>query len=182
MRGESKGESKRGHGAEDDVEAEDGSGVDTALVSLLVAIHDSCCARDPASSSSTNSSGPGASGGPANGANGANSALATLPVQSSATPRDYVSFLQTWHRLYTLQKQALLTELRHLQKGLFKLDSAAEVPYEDPNHENCMIPIGRPYSCVLYLPSYIQCALIFFDDSLYLPATRRSVVTNELLF
>lgn len=44
-----------------------------------------------------------------------------------ATPKDYMSFLQTWHSLHTIKKKELLRDLGHLEAGLFKLDSAAEI-------------------------------------------------------
>ena len=44
-----------------------------------------------------------------------------------ATPKDYVTFLKTWHHLYGIKKQELARELGHLEAGLFKLDSAAEI-------------------------------------------------------
>ena len=45
----------------------------------------------------------------------------------NATPKDYVSFLQTWHTLFTMKKKELLADLGHLEAGLFKLDSASEI-------------------------------------------------------
>jgi dynein heavy chain 2 len=45
----------------------------------------------------------------------------------NATPKDYVSFLQTWHSLFSMKKKELLRDLGHLEAGLFKLDSASEI-------------------------------------------------------
>lgn len=73
-----------------DVDPNDASTPDHALIERIVSIHDSC-------------------------------------VASGATPKDYVTFLKTWHSLYNLKKKELLLELGHLEVGLFKLDSAAEV-------------------------------------------------------
>jgi dynein heavy chain 2, cytosolic len=44
-----------------------------------------------------------------------------------ATPRDYMVFLQTWYNLSTKKKQELSQDLSHLEAGLSKLESAAEV-------------------------------------------------------
>lgn len=44
-----------------------------------------------------------------------------------ATPKDYISFLQTWHSFYTMKKKELLRDLGHLEAGLFKLDSATTI-------------------------------------------------------
>ena len=45
----------------------------------------------------------------------------------SSTPREYVAFLNTWYSLYNVKKTELITELKHLEAGLSKLDSAAEI-------------------------------------------------------
>ena len=45
----------------------------------------------------------------------------------NATPKDYISFLHTWHALFTMKKKELLRDLGHLEAGLFKLDSASEI-------------------------------------------------------
>ena len=44
-----------------------------------------------------------------------------------ATPRDYMAFLRVWHGLHQQKKQELLRDLGHLEAGLSKLESAAEV-------------------------------------------------------
>jgi len=44
-----------------------------------------------------------------------------------ATPKDYITFLQTWHSLYMAKKQEVLRDLGHLEAGLFKLDSTTEI-------------------------------------------------------
>jgi dynein heavy chain 2 len=51
-------------------------------------------------------------------------------VSMGATPKDYVSFLKCWYALYNLKKKELLVELGHLEAGLSKLDSAAEVVHD----------------------------------------------------
>jgi dynein heavy chain 2, cytosolic len=47
-----------------------------------------------------------------------------------ATPKDYVSFLKTWHSLCTLKKKELAHDLGHLEAGLSKLDAAAQVVHD----------------------------------------------------
>eukprot|EP01033_Poteriospumella_lacustris_P002713 gene2718-1970_t len=47
-----------------------------------------------------------------------------------ATPKDYVTFLKSWYALNNLKKKELLVELGHLEAGLSKLDSAAEVVHD----------------------------------------------------
>lgn len=59
----------------------------------------------------------------------------TISIHSSceahgATPKDYITFLQTWHGLYAIKKQELLRDLGHLEAGLSKLDTASEVVNE----------------------------------------------------
>ena len=44
-----------------------------------------------------------------------------------ATPKDYITFLQTWYRLYMSKKEELVLDLKHLEAGLFKLDSATDI-------------------------------------------------------
>ena len=44
-----------------------------------------------------------------------------------ATPRDYMAFLRVWHGLHQQKRQELLRDLGHLEAGLSKLESAAEV-------------------------------------------------------
>ncbi|RHY58768.1 hypothetical protein DYB34_000770 [Aphanomyces astaci] len=47
-------------------------------------------------------------------------------VQSDgATPREYISFLQTWQDLYTEKSKQLVTEVKHLKSGLSKLVEAS---------------------------------------------------------
>eukprot|EP00981_Chlorochromonas_danica_P004240 scaffold857_cov152-Ochromonas_danica.AAC.23 len=48
----------------------------------------------------------------------------------NATPRDYVTFLKTWHGLCMSKKMELSRELSHLEAGLSKLDAAAEVVHD----------------------------------------------------
>jgi dynein heavy chain 2 len=48
----------------------------------------------------------------------------------NATPKDYITFLKTWYSLFMMKKKELLTELGHLEAGLSKLDSAAEVVHD----------------------------------------------------
>lgn len=48
-------------------------------------------------------------------------------VAKGASPRDFISFLNTWHVFCTSKKQDLRIELEHLEAGLFKLDSASEI-------------------------------------------------------
>jgi dynein heavy chain 2 len=48
----------------------------------------------------------------------------------AATPKDYITFLKTWDSLFTMKKKELLVELGHLEAGLNKLDSAAEVVHD----------------------------------------------------
>jgi dynein heavy chain 2 len=48
----------------------------------------------------------------------------------AATPRDYFAFLHTWHSLCGSKESELRTELSHLDKGLEKLDSAAQVVHD----------------------------------------------------
>ena len=45
----------------------------------------------------------------------------------NATPRDYLAFLRVWHGLHQQKRQELLRDLGHLEAGLSKLESAAEV-------------------------------------------------------
>jgi dynein heavy chain 2 len=45
----------------------------------------------------------------------------------SSTPREYIAFLNTWYSLYNVKKTELTSELKHLEAGLSKLDSAAEI-------------------------------------------------------
>lgn len=49
---------------------------------------------------------------------------------SSATPRDFFAFLKAWHNLCIAKEEELRHELGHLEKGLNKLDSAAEVVHD----------------------------------------------------
>ncbi|CAK4090165.1 unnamed protein product [Aphanomyces euteiches] len=42
-----------------------------------------------------------------------------------ATPREYISFLQTWNELYTEKSKQLVTEVKHLKSGLSKLEEAS---------------------------------------------------------
>jgi dynein heavy chain 2, cytosolic len=44
-----------------------------------------------------------------------------------ASPRDYICFLSTWYNMSTQKKEELQLELNHLEAGLYKLDSAAEI-------------------------------------------------------
>lgn len=48
-------------------------------------------------------------------------------MDGGATPRDFLSFLTSWHGLMTTKKVELVKELGHLDAGLSKLDSASEV-------------------------------------------------------
>ena len=47
-----------------------------------------------------------------------------------ASPKDYMCFISTWHSLCTLKKYELQQELKHLEAGLGKLDSAAEIVHD----------------------------------------------------
>ena len=47
-----------------------------------------------------------------------------------ATPKDYITFLKTWHSLFNMKRKELLRDLGHLEAGLSKLDSAAEVVHD----------------------------------------------------
>jgi dynein heavy chain 2 len=46
---------------------------------------------------------------------------------TAATPRDFFAFLYSWHGLCITKEEELRHELGHLEKGLHKLDSAAEI-------------------------------------------------------
>jgi len=48
-------------------------------------------------------------------------------VSLGATPKDYISFLKTWLTLYQIKKSEISSELGHLEAGLSKLLSAADV-------------------------------------------------------
>ena len=47
-----------------------------------------------------------------------------------ASPKDYMCFITTWHALSSMKKRELVLELKHLEAGLFKLDSAAEIVHD----------------------------------------------------
>ena len=68
---------------------------------MLISIHTSCVASSSPSSSSV-----------------------------GATPRDFFAFLKAWHSLCVTKEEELRRELGHLDKGLNKLDSAAEVVHD----------------------------------------------------
>ncbi|OQS05963.1 dynein heavy chain [Thraustotheca clavata] len=42
-----------------------------------------------------------------------------------ATPREYISFLQTWHDLFNEKSKQLLVDVKHLKSGLSKLEEAS---------------------------------------------------------
>jgi len=48
-------------------------------------------------------------------------------ISQGANPKDYVVFLKTWYSLYKIKKEELRRDLGHLEAGLSKLDTAAEV-------------------------------------------------------
>jgi dynein heavy chain 2 len=54
----------------------------------------------------------------------------TSMLKYDASPRDYLSFLNTWLNLYSLKKLELKNELSHLDAGLSKLNTATEVVNE----------------------------------------------------
>ena len=47
-----------------------------------------------------------------------------------ASPRDFMCFLNTWQAMSSRKKEELQLEVNHLEAGLFKLDSAAEVVHD----------------------------------------------------
>jgi dynein heavy chain 2, cytosolic len=48
-------------------------------------------------------------------------------IPRGANPRDYLVFLNSWHSLYHIKRKELQENVGHLDAGLYKLDSAAEV-------------------------------------------------------
>ena len=51
-------------------------------------------------------------------------------VSDGATPKDFITFLHIWYELHTIKKSELKKDLKNLQAGLNKLDSAAEVVHD----------------------------------------------------
>lgn len=48
-------------------------------------------------------------------------------TQGNATPKDFIAFLRMWHSLFNMKRQELVRDVGHLEAGLSKLESAAEI-------------------------------------------------------